>query len=189
MRVAAEPAERDALTRVLVELLQRVGVEVEVEPIERADLAAVLAPEAVASAYFDTLGKLRAQSPEACGGFVRQGEAEPLIVGYLQGSQHTAHLQALATAVFEAIADGRQVPRVHPQPSQAQYGMLAGELTKRGWTQADFKLLSSRQAMAQADAGKVCQLMHDFFAVQLELPDPEVQMRLIVDSLRPVFAG
>jgi hypothetical protein len=143
----------------------------------------------VASAYFDTLGKLRAQSPEACGGFVRQGEAEPLIVGYLQGSQHTAHLQALATAVFEAIADGRQVPRVHPQPSQAQYGMLAGELTKRGWTQADFKLLSSRQAMAQADAGKVCQLMHDFFAVQLELPDPEVQMRLIVDSLRPVFAG
>jgi hypothetical protein len=143
----------------------------------------------VASAYLDTLGKLRAQSPEACGGFVRQGEAEPLIVGFLQGSQHTAHLQALATAVFEAIADGRQVPRVHPQPSQTQYGMLAAELTKRGWTQADFKLLSSRQAMAQADAGKVCQLMHDFFAVQLELPDAELQMRLIVDSLRPVFAG
>src|SRR5262245_22220572 len=52
VRVSAEPAERDALTRVLVELLQRVGVSVEVEPTEHADLAAVLAPEAVASAYF-----------------------------------------------------------------------------------------------------------------------------------------
>jgi hypothetical protein len=91
--------------------------------------------------------------------------------------------------VFEAIAEGRQLPRVHPQPTQAQYQMLASELAKRGWTQDDFKLLSSKQAMAQGAPEKVCQLVHDFFAAQLTLPDADAQTRLLVDSLRPVFAG
>lgn len=143
----------------------------------------------VAAAYYDSLTRLRKYNPEACSGFIKQGEAEPLIVALLQGTEHTAYLQALATAVFEAIAEGRQVPRVHPRPSQAQYGMLASELTKRGWTQTDFQMLSSKQAMAQATPDKICQLVQDFFGAQLSLPDAEVQMRLLVDSLRPVFAG
>jgi hypothetical protein len=143
----------------------------------------------VASAYFETLDRLRAHSVEACSGFIRQGEAEPLIVAMLQGSEHTAHLQALATAMFEAIADGRQVPRVYPQPSQAQYAVLANALAQRGWTREDFALVASRQAMAQAPPDKVCQLVHDLFQTQLSLPDPEVRERLIVDSLRGVFAG
>jgi hypothetical protein len=146
----------------------------------------------VATAYFDTLAKLRSHSADACYGFINRGEAEPLIVGLLQGSEgakHTAHLQAQLTAVFEAIAEGRQLPRVHPQPTQSQYQMLANELVKRGWTPEDFKLLSSKQAMAQGAPDKVCQLVHDFFAAQLSLSDPDVQMRLLVDSLKPVFAG
>jgi hypothetical protein len=143
----------------------------------------------VATAYFESLEKLRKHSPEACNAFIRQGEAEPQIVALLQGSEHTAHLQAQLTAVFEAIAEGRQLPRVHPQPTQAQYQMLASELAKRGWTQDDFKLLSSKQAMAQGAPEKVCQLVHDFFAAQLTLPDADAQTRLLVDSLRPVFAG
>jgi hypothetical protein len=43
--------------------------------------------------------------------------------------------------------------------------------------------------MAQGAPDKVCQLVHDFFAAQLSLSDPDVQMRLLVDSLKPVFAG
>jgi hypothetical protein len=143
----------------------------------------------VATAYFDTLAKLRSHSAEACYGFINRGEAEPLIVALLQGTEHTGHLQAQLTAVFEAIAEGRQLPRVHPHPTQAQYQLLANELAKRGWTQEDFKLLSSKQSMAQGEPEKVCQLVHDFFAAQLSLPDTEVQMRLLVDSLKPVFAG
>jgi hypothetical protein len=135
------------------------------------------------------LAKLRSHSAEACYGFINRGEAEPLIVGLLQGSAHTGHLQAQLTAVFEAIAEGRQLPRVHPQPTQAQYQMLASELVKRGWTPDDFKLLSSKQTMAQGAPDKVCQLVHDFFAAQLALPDADVQMRLLMDSLKPVFAG
>ncbi len=51
VQIAAEPAAREALTRVLAELMQRVSVEMEVEPSERADLAALLAPQAVAQTY------------------------------------------------------------------------------------------------------------------------------------------
>jgi hypothetical protein len=174
---------------VIGQLVARKLVELRRQQVANGLSAKLPMLKTVASAYYDTLTRLRKYNPEACSGFIKQGEAEPLIVALLQGSDHTAHLQALATVVFEAIADGRQVPRVHPRPSPAQYGMLAGELTKRGWTQADFELLTSKQGLAQAEPDKVCQLVQDFFGAQLALPDAEVQMRLLVDSLRPVFAG
>ena len=87
----------------------------------------------------------------------------------------------------EAIAEGRQLPRVHPRPTPEQHEMLKSELTKRGWTTDDFNLLSSN--LAQAPPDKVCQLVSDFFAAQLSLSDPEAQTRLLVNSLRPVFVA
>jgi uncharacterized protein DUF4339 len=176
---------------VIGQLMARKLVELRRQQVANGLSAKLPMLKAVANAYYETLDKLRAHSVEACSGFIRQGEAEPLIVALLQkqGSEHTAHLQALATAVFEAIADGRQVPRVYPQPSPAQYSILANELAKKGWTPEDFRVLSSKQTMAEAEPEKVCQLVHDFFQAQLALPDPEAQERLLVDSLRPVFAG
>lgn len=141
----------------------------------------------LATAYLASLTRLSSHSPEACHGFIRRGEAEPLIVKLLQGSEHTPHLQAELIAVFEAIAEGRQLPRVHPRPTREQHQMLAAELAKRGWTADDFQLLSSDQAMTEAAPEKVCQLVHDFFAAQLSLPDPEARSRLLVNSLRPIF--
>jgi hypothetical protein len=67
--------------------------------------------------------------------------------------------------------------------------MLANELRKRGWTPEDFQVLSSKQGLDQAEPDKVCQLVQEFFDAQLSLPDPEVQMRLLVDSLKPVLGG
>jgi GYF domain 2 len=174
---------------VIGQLVARKLVELRRQQVANGLSAKLPMLKTVASAYYDSLTRLRKYNPEACSGFIKQGEAEPLIVALLQGSDQTAHLQALATVVFEAIADGRQVPRVHPRPSPAQYEMLANELTKRGWTQADFQLLTSKQGLAQAEPDKVCQLVQEFFGAQLALPDAEVQMRLLVDSLRPVFAG
>ena len=107
----------------------------------------------------------------------------------LQGSDHTVHLQAQLTAVFEAIAEGRKQPRVYPAPRQADYDMLAADLTKRGWTPADMQLFSDERALAKAAPDKVCQMVHDWFAAQLAIRDPDAQMRLLVDSLRPVVAG
>ena len=143
----------------------------------------------VARTFFDNLVNLRRHSTDACFGFISQGEAHPAIVAMLQGSEQTVSLQAQLTAVFEAVAEGRKQPRVYPQPRQADYDMLAADLTKRGWTPADMQLFSNERALAQATPEKVCQMVHDWFAAQLGISDPDVQMRLLVESLRPVVAG
>jgi GYF domain 2 len=143
----------------------------------------------VASTFHDNLVKLRRLGPDACFGFISQGEANPAIVTMLQGSEQTAYLQAQLTAVFEAIAEGRKQPRVYPQPRQADYDALAADLTKLGWTPGDMQLFSNERALAQAEPEKVCQMVHDWFAAQIGLSDQDAQMRLLVESLRPVVAG
>ena len=107
----------------------------------------------------------------------------------LQGSEHTAHLQAQLTSVFEAEPKAASKPRVYPQPRQTDYDKLAADLAKRGWSPADMKLFSDERALAKAAPDKVCQMVHDWFAAQLSLSDPEAQMRLLVKSFRPVVAG
>ena len=189
LKEAAALARDNKDDAVIGQVVARKLVELRRQQVANGLSAKLPMLKTVATAYYDSLTRLRKYNPEACSGFIKEGEAEPLIVALLQGSEHTAHLQALETAVFEAIADGRQVPRVHPRPNQAQYGMLASELGKRGWTQADFQLLTSKQGLSQAAPDKVCQLVQEFFGAQLQLPDTEVQMRLLTDSLRPVFAG
>jgi hypothetical protein len=143
----------------------------------------------VATVFFENLGKLRSHSPEACHGLIDGGEANPVIVPLLQGSQFTSNLQAQLTAMFEAIAEGRRQARVHPRPSQAEFQQLASDLLKRGWTQADMVLFNDQRELAKASSEKVCQLVYDFFAAQFALPNPDVQMKFLIDSLRPVFAG
>jgi hypothetical protein len=133
---------------------------------------------------------LRKHSDQACYEFIAQGEVGPTVFSFLQGaSPYTAALQSQLTAVFEGIADGRKSPRVYPGPRKTDYDTLAGELTKRGWSQADMALFSDEQALARASPEKVCQLVHDWFAAQLGLKDADMQLRLLVDSLKPVVAG
>jgi hypothetical protein len=112
-----------------------------------------------------------------------------VIVSLMQNPQHAAPLQAQLTAVFEAIADGRKTARVYPQPRKSDYDMLAGDLAKRGWTQADMQLFSDERALSRAPPEKVCQLVTDWFAAQLDIKDQDIQLRLLVDSLKPVVAG
>jgi hypothetical protein len=165
-------------------------VELRRQQVTNALSATLPRLKSVASAFYDNLVQLRRHSTDACYGFISQGEASPAIVTMLQGSsQHTAHLQAQLTSVFEAIAEGRKQPRVYPQPRQTDYDKLAADLTKRGWTPADMQLFSDESSLAKAAPDKVCQMVHDWFAAQLSLGDTEAQMRLLVESLRPVVAG
>jgi hypothetical protein len=145
--------------------------------------------KAVASTFYDNLVQLRKHSIEACFAFISQGEASPLIVSLTQNPAHATYLQAQLTAVFEAIADGRKSARVYPQPRKSDYDALSADLTKLGWTEADMQLFSDERALARAAPGKVCQLVHDWFAAQLAIKDPDMQLRLLVDSLKPVVAG
>lgn len=145
--------------------------------------------KAVAATFYENLVALRKQSGGTCFEFISQGEASAAVVALLQGSEHVAHLQAQLTAVFEAVADGRKTARVYPQPRKADYDALAADLTKLGWTAADMQLFSDERALARASPEKVCQLVHDWFAAQLAIKDPDMQLRLLVDSLKPVVAG
>lgn len=164
-------------------------VELRRQQVANALSATLPRLKSVATAFYDNLVQLRRHSTDACYGFISQGEANPAIVTMLQGSAHTAHLQAQLTSVFEAVAEGRKQPRVYPQPRQTDYDKLAADLAKRGWTPTDMKLFSDERALAKAEPEKVCQMVHDWFAAQLSLTDPEAQMRLLVESLRPVVAG
>src|SRR5262249_21302037 len=92
---------------------------------------------AVAVTFYENLVQLSKQSPEACYEFISQGEASPTVVKLLQGSSHTAHLQAQLTAIFEAAADGRKSARTYQQPRKSDYDVLQGDLNKLGWTAAD----------------------------------------------------
>ena len=143
----------------------------------------------IASTFYDNIAELRKQSTEACFAFISQGEASPLIVALLQGSPHAARLQTQLVSVFEAAADGRKLPRVYPKPRKTDYETLATALTSLGWSQADMQLFSDERELARAAPDKICQLVHDWFAAQLGLTDADVQLRLLVDSLRPVVAG
>lgn len=143
----------------------------------------------VAVAFFNNVAQLQKYNADACYGFISQGEANPAIVALLQGSPQTPLLQAQLVAVFEAIGEGRKTPRVYPAPRRSDYELLAANLKKRGWSDADMQLFSNEQALSQAAPAKVCQMVHDWFAVQLAIQDQEIQLRLLVDSLRPVVAG
>jgi hypothetical protein len=145
--------------------------------------------KSVAATFYENLTLLRKHSTEACFAFISQGEASPVIVTLMQDPLHARHLQAQLTAVFEAIADGRSAARVYPQPRKSDYDALAADLAKRGWTQADMQLFSDERALARAGPEKVCQLVSDWFAAQLDVKDPDMQLRLLVDSLKPVIAG
>lgn len=144
----------------------------------------------VASTFFENLSELRKTSEAACFEFIARGEASPVIVQMLQGSPQVARLQAQMVAVYEAIADGRKSPRAYPAPKREDYEKLAADLQQRyNWTQTDLQLFTNEQALAQASQGKVCQLVHDWFSAQLDVKDPDMQVRLLVDSLKPVVAG
>jgi hypothetical protein len=143
----------------------------------------------VAAAFLDNLDRLRKTGSDACYSFISQGEPSPTIVGLLQGSEHVVSLQTQMVAIVEAISDGRRSPRVYAPPRQTDYDLLAADLGKLGWTNADLQLFSDERALARAAPDKVCQLVYDWFAAQLAISDGEVQQRLLVDSLRPVVAG
>jgi hypothetical protein len=184
--LAARNTDEAAIGRQMAQAL----IALRRQQISNALSASIPKLKAVATAFFENLAALRKHGDQACYEFIAQGEVAPSVYSLLQQpSPHTARLQTQMVAVFEAIADGRKSPRVYPGPRKTDYDMLAGELTKLGWTQADMQLFSDEKALSRANPQKVCQLVHDWFAAQLGLKDADMQLRLLVDSLKPVVAG
>jgi len=111
------------------------------------------------------------------------------VLALMNSPEHRERLQRQVTAVFEAVAEGRRSPQTHLPPRQADYQALTQALAGRGWTNNDIQLFSNPRALAQAPPQEVCRLVQDWFAAQLSIPDEDVQLRLLVESLKPVVAG
>jgi hypothetical protein len=159
---------------------------------KHAEQALTASPERlkfVATAFLDNLQSLAKQNVETCYGFISQGETYPAVLDMLQKPNGHEPMQKQVVAVFEAIADGRKTPQSHLPPRKADYDALAGELTARGWTDEDLRTFSDPRALGRASPQQVCRMVQDWFAAQIAIKDPASQLRLLVESLRPVVAG
>jgi hypothetical protein len=145
--------------------------------------------KSVASAFLENLERLSQHSVDACYGFISQGETNPLIVELTRASEHTPSLQRQASAIFTAIVEGRRTPAQHRQPTREDYDQLAMQLAKRGWSPIDLQLFSDARSLARAAPDRVCKMVQDWFAAQLAVGDEEVQVRLLIEALKPVVAG
>ena len=143
----------------------------------------------VASSFLDNLERLSKHSIDACYGFISQGETSPLIVELTRASEHRPALQQQSAAIFAAIAEGRRTPAKHPPPTRDDYDKLAIQLAKRGWSPIDLQLFSDARSLARATPERVCKMVQDWFAAQLAVGDEEVQVRLLIEALKPVVAG
>lgn len=165
----------------VVKLRRQYAAEAASAPLPRLKL--------IAEQFTSNLSRLRAQSIDTCYQFVSAGEGAPAVVALLQAPEHTSALQAQLVATFEAIGEGRRATRIYPQPKPQDYDELVKILEARGWKNADMQLFSDSGALAKASPETVCRLVTEWFESQLAIKDPDTQMRLIVDSLRPVVAG
>jgi hypothetical protein len=145
--------------------------------------------KSVASSFLDNLERLSRHSIDACYGFISQGETSPLIVELTQASEHRPALQQQSAAIFAAIAEGRRTPAVHKPPTREDYDKLAIQLAKRGWSPIDLQLFSDARSLARATPERVCKMVQDWFAAQLAVGEEDVQVRLLIEALKPVVAG
>jgi hypothetical protein len=63
------------------------------------------------------------------------------------------------------------------------------QLAKRGWSPSDLQLFSDARSLARATPERVCRMVQDWFAAQLAVSDEAVQVRLLIEALKPVVAG
>jgi hypothetical protein len=143
---------------------------------------------AIATSFVATLSGLAKDNSKACFGFISQGEASRDVLDLEQADHRTAIESQLAT-VFDAVVEGRQAPMKRDPPKREDYDALSIELSKRGWTTADLQLFTDARALARAPHEKVCQMVQDWFAAQLTVPDEQSQARLLGEALKPVVAG
>jgi GYF domain 2 len=159
---------------------------------KHADQALAASPTTlrmVAGAFLDNLKHLSKYGVDACYGFISQGAMSAAVLPLLSIPEHSEHLQRQATVIFEAVAEGRKSPQTHLPPRKDDYEVLTRVLSERGWSQMDLQLFTDPRALGRADPEQVCKMVQDWFAAQLAITEPEIQARLLFQSLRPVVAG
>jgi len=145
--------------------------------------------KAIAAAFLDNLQALAGASPATCYGFISQGETSAPVVEILHQSSGNSAIEAQAVAILEAAAEGKSSPQSHERPKKEDYDVLAGQLGKLGWSQADLQMFADPKALSNAEPARVYQMVRDWFRAHIGIQDEQVQERLLFETLRPVVAG
>ena len=157
-----------------------------------AAIALAASPEhlrQMAAAFLGNLKQLAARDAQSCFGFISFGEASAYMLELTKTSTFAEPMQRQLIAVFEAVADGRKAPKFYAATRRTDYDVLTAELTARGWTQDDLLTFSDARRLSSSPPDKVCRMVQDWFTVQLSLKDPELQGRLLSESLKPLVNG
>lgn len=145
--------------------------------------------KAIATAFLANLQALSEKNDDACYSFISQGETSAQTIALFHQPQSAPKLEAQALTIFEAIDTGKTAPASHERPKKEDYDVLAGELGKLGWSQADLQLFADPKALAKAPPTRVCSMVLDWFKAHVAISDAGVQERLLFETLRPVVSG
>ena len=189
VREATEAMQANKTDSEVANLMMQAVVKLRREYAGEATSAPFVRLKSIVTLFTSNLGRMRAQNIDTCYQFVSAGEGAPAVVALLQSPEQTSALQAQLVAIFEAVAEGHKTPRIYPRPKPEDYDTLVTILEERGWKNADMQLFSDSAALAKASPATVCRLVTEWFESQLAIQDPDIQLRLIVDSLKPVVAG
>ncbi len=184
-RLSAENKEPAEITRYLVGEL----VTLRRENAKYALAASTARHKELAAAFLANLTLLSHESGDDCYEFISKGESSPAIVARLDDPAKSTEIEAQVTAIVGAISEGRKQPAEHAAPVKTDYDVLAGELGRLGWTQADMQLFANPKALAQAPRARVCSMLKDWFTAHLAIQDPSTQERLLFETLKPVISG
>mgnify|MGYP002620300548 CR=1 FL=1 len=143
----------------------------------------------LAAAFLANLRDLAREGGDGCYDFISRGETSPIAIRRMQDPAQSAQIEAQLVAVFAAISEGRKTPAEHTAPVKTDYDLLAGELGRLGWTQADMQLFANPRELAQAPRERVCSMLQDWFAAHLAIQDQASQQRLLFETLKPVVSG
>lgn len=184
-RLSGEEKSEAEITAYLVNQL----VQLRRENAKHALAASSPRHKDVAAAFLANLRELAREGGDGCYEFISRGEASSVIITRMQDPARSAQIEAQLVAVVAAIAEGRREPSQHAAPVKTDYDLLAGELGRLGWTQADMQLFANPKELAQAPRERVCSMLQDWFAAHLAIQDQASQERLLFETLKPVVSG
>jgi hypothetical protein len=184
-RLSSENKEQAEITRYLVGEL----VSLRRENARHALAASTVRHKELAAAFLANLKQLAQESGDGCYDFISKGESSATVVARMEDPQKSAEIETQMTAIVTAIAEGKKQPAAHASPVKTDYDVLAGELGRLGWTQADMQLFANPKELAKAPRARVCSMLQDWFTAHLAIQDPSTQERLLFETLKPVISG
>jgi hypothetical protein len=185
VRLTGEHREPTEITRYLVGEL----VTLRRENAQHALAASTARHKELAAAFLANLKELAQESGDGCYDFISKGESSATVVARMDDPVKSAEIDHQMTSIVTAIAEGKKQPAQHASPVKTDYDVLAGELGRLGWTQADMQLFANPKELAKAPRSRGCSMLQDWFTAHLAFQDPATQERLLFETLKPVISG